>query len=326
MNALKIGIVSETLVQQRYLKQAIDDSGCVAVYTRLVSELLKEAPQDESSLEAIDAWVIVADMERLDENEHETVFQQWLYELEKPVIFSEGNTNNAADADFISWARQLKTKLLSLEGQMTLAKREFVKAQHVWVLAASTGGPEAVKQFLDVMDKDLDLGFIYAQHIDQGQCQVLSEKIARNSHYRSFLASHGDIVSKNTIAIMPTQYVVELQHNGSLICHQERQWRGIYQPSIDQIIANVASIYGECCGVIFFTGMGDDGSMGCRLMSLRGGKVWAQAISTCVAPAMPQEAIDTGYVDKIDTPKNLAIHLKTMIKSQAFSLNKVMKK
>jgi chemotaxis response regulator CheB len=29
---------------------------------------------------------------------------------------------------------------------------------------------------------------------------------------------------------------------------------------------------------------------------------------------MPQEAINTGYVKKIDTPESLAIHLKALIK------------
>ncbi len=325
MNALKIGIVSETLVQQRYLKHAVEESGCSTAYTSLVSELVKTAPHSDASL-GVDAWVVVADMDRLDERQDETAFQQWLYELNEPVILSEGNTSNAAGADFISWARQLKTKLLALEGQMALAKRKSSKARYVWVLAASTGGPEAVKRFLDAMESDIGVGFIYAQHIDQHQCRVLSEKISRDSHYESFVASHGDIVAENTIVIMPSDSMVELQPNGSLISHKNRPWRGIYQPSIDQIIANVASVYGEYSGVIFFTGMGDDGAMGCRLMSLRKGQVWAQSIASCVAPAMPQEAIDTGYVNKVDTPESLAIHLKTILKAQAKGRDKVVER
>jgi chemosensory pili system protein ChpB (putative protein-glutamate methylesterase) len=323
MHALKIGIVSETLVQQRYLKQVVEDSGCQPAYDVLVSDLLKGQEQLPVQSIAIDAWVIVVDIERLDQSDHETAFQQWMYELEQPVIFSEGNTNNAAEADFLSWSRQLKNKLLSLEGQIKLAKKNVEKAKYVWVLAASTGGPDAVKRFLDVMDSGLDLGFIYAQHIDNQQCRILSETIVRDSHYKSFVADHGDIIAKNTVAVIPTTHTVELQSNGSIVCRQEREWRGVYQPSIDQIVANVASVYGECSGVIFFTGMGDDGAAGCRFMSLHGGPVWAQTTTSCVASAMPEAVINTGYVDKIDTPENLANHLNEVIKERTLSVEKV---
>jgi chemosensory pili system protein ChpB (putative protein-glutamate methylesterase) len=323
MNNLHIGIVSETLVQQHFLKHAVEDIGCKSLHAILVTDLILSLGenQHEETNRRVDAWIIVVDIERLEQHIQEPIFQQWLSSLEQPVIFSEGNSHNAADTDFISWTRQLTVKLLNLEGQIQLSKQEKIKAQYVWVLAASTGGPEAVKRFIGAMEANLGVGFIYVQHIDQTQCRALSEAIARDSDYQSAVVAHGDIVCSNTVMVVPPNHAIELQSNGAMIVHKNRQWRGVYKPSIDQIVANVASIYGVCSGVIFFTGMGNDGSTGCRLMALQGGQVWAQAISTCVSPSMPQEAINTGYVNKIDTPESLAIHLKTLINTAKLKKN-----
>lgn len=314
MSILKIGVLSETLVQQHYLKHIVEDSGYIFSYSMLIGELVERSGDVDEASHEVDAWVVVVDLERLDEQSQDLGFQEWLHSLDKPIIFGEGGSHNATEADFSSWTRQLKAKLLRLDGQIQLDNQEKIKASHVWVLAASTGGPEAVKRFLDAMEKGLDIGFIYVQHIDQTQHNVLSDTVARDSGYRSFVASHGDVVCSDSVIVIPADETVELQNNGSIVLHEGRQWRGIYKPSIDQVISNVASVYGSCSGVIFFTGMGDDGSMGCRLMSLHGGQVWAQAISSCVAPSMPQEAINTGYVSKIDTPESLAVHLKLLLK------------
>jgi chemosensory pili system protein ChpB (putative protein-glutamate methylesterase) len=314
MNSLKIGVVSETLAQLHYLKAEVEKSGYRSPNCLLINDVMEGKEDLQRQTLDIDAWVIVVDVERLGAGTAEQAFQQWLYDIDKPVIFSEGNTHNAAEADYSSWTRQLKVKLLNLEGQIQLSKQNKIKAKNVWVIAASTGGPETVKRFLDAMDNDLDLGFLYVQHIDQTQCQVLCEKIARDSHYQSFVATHGDIVCRNSVVVVPADNVIELQENGSMVLYQDRQWRGIYKPSIDHVVANVARVYGEYAGVIFFTGMGDDGVVGCRLMSLQGGQVWAQSIASCVVASMPQEAINTGYVKKIDTPESLAIHLKALIK------------
>lgn len=313
MSAPKIGLVCDTQVQQHYLKQTVEQSACTVMQSVLVKNLLGEQQSALTAMADIDAWIVVVDVEQLEKTDNEDRFQQWLDTIEQPVIFSESGAYNGADAQFISWQRQLTKKLLALKGQLSLGQNNINKARRVWVLAASTGGPEAVKRFLDALDLEADVGFIYAQHIDQQQSKVLSDAITRDNRYRSFVASHGDIVAQGDVAIVPVEQSMELQSNGTIVCHQARPWRGIYQPSIDQIVANVASVYQQYAGVIFFTGMGEDGVAGSRLMSLHGGSVWAQVISSCVASSMPQAVIDAGYVSKIDSPENLALHFKQMI-------------
>lgn len=313
MRALNIGIVSETQMQQHYLRRVVEDSGYTAEILLLAEHWQDKTAGWQTKSDSIDAWIVDIDIAHLEDKSWADNFQQWLFDVKQPIIFSEGITGHAAEPDFIAWARQLKTKLLHLEGQISLAEVEVECATNIWVLAASAGGPEAVKRFLDAMEPDLDIGFIYAQHIDQTQNQVLSDTVARDSRYESYMPSHGDIVCNNQVAIVPVEHKIQLQANGSLVFFQDEPWRGIYKPSIDQIVANVASVYRRQSGVIFFSGMGDDGSSASRLMALQGGQVWAQAPSDCVVASMPQEVINASRATRIDTPENLAIHLKQFL-------------
>jgi chemosensory pili system protein ChpB (putative protein-glutamate methylesterase) len=308
MSALTIGIVSETLVQQHYLKHSVEEMSCSLGGSFLVSELDTDKTAKKIASASINAWIIDVDIEQL--GDQASAFQQWLYKLDSPIIFSEGSTHNAAGAYFSSWTRQLKTKLLGLEGLHQLANTNKVKATHIWVLAASTGGPEAVKKFLDVLPADLDVAFIYVQHLGEGQSQALSNSIVRDNHYESGVVIHGDVLTAGKVLVVPPEYQITLQPNGSVIAHPQKEWPGVYKPSVDHIVASVASNYGVCSGVIYFTGMGNDGARACRLMDLHGGQSWVQTLSSCVATSMPEQVISAGCASKIDTPENLARHLK----------------
>jgi chemosensory pili system protein ChpB (putative protein-glutamate methylesterase) len=52
-------------------------------------------------------------------------------------------------------------------------QRDNSKLDHVWVLAALLGGPEAVKSFIQALPKDLSLAMVYGQHIEENFDQWL---------------------------------------------------------------------------------------------------------------------------------------------------------
>ena len=108
------------------------------------------------------------------------------------------------------------------------------------------------------------------------------------------------------LALTRTRDPVEILENGTLVVNYGQSWKGSYAPSIDQIAANAARIYRERCGLIIFTGMGDDGAASCRLIKQVGGKVWAQSPSDCTSDSMPVSALATGCVSLTGTPEYLA--------------------
>jgi chemosensory pili system protein ChpB (putative protein-glutamate methylesterase) len=307
MAILKVGIISQTLVQQHHLRHIVEECGYQVGVAWLINQLLDDLDQLKGTGK-VDVWLVDVDTFSLDQTKKTLLFERWLFDLKTPVIFGEGNTYNATEEGFSSWMRQLTTKLLSVSGQLYLDQQQQQPAEFVWVLAASTGGPEAVKSFLDSLPAGLGIAFLYAQHIESRQNRTLATTVTRDSHYRGRVANHGDTLSADTVTIVPAKQEMDVLSDGTLIL-RDRKWRGEYKPSIDQVVATVAERYGSRGGAIFFSGMGEDGVTGARLMARRAGRVWIQAPPTCASDSMPLAISRTGCVSATGSPEQLSDYL-----------------
>ncbi len=248
--------------------------------------------------------------------EHEAYSQieQWLENSSAPLIVDDGEQAEATSPMHLNWCRRVINKLQQLPGQIRLAQGAEVVASNIWVLAASTGGIEAVREFFQALPADLPVGFLYVQHIDAGHEAPLQDMINRCSHYPAYKVYHGGVIQDRSTAILAGCKWVDCQPNGTLSVRKE-QWPGPYSPSINQVFANCALSFGARCGAILFSGMGDDGTTGARLILQRGGQVWAQEPLSCAIDSMPQAAITAGVVSKIAEPKVLAQQLTERLKT-----------
>jgi chemosensory pili system protein ChpB (putative protein-glutamate methylesterase) len=315
MAALRIGIISQTLVQQHHLREIAVNCGHEATAILLINQIL-----DDTSLlskqEDVEIWLVYVDTFSLSQNQNSQNFKNWLFDLKQPVIFGDGTTYNAAEEGFSTWTRQLANKLESTSRQLSLQKQSA--ADYIWVLAASTGGLEAVKAFLDQLPVGLGIGFLYAQHIESGQKHSLASAITRDSQYTGLIAAHGDTVTADSVVVAPSQQEMCIHEDGSLIIH-DRPWPGKYRPSIDLVVAAVADIFGPRTGAIFFSGMGEDGVAGSRLMARRSGRIWIQTPATCTSDNMPVSVEKTGCVSAQGSPEELADYLQETIRGLAKS-------
>lgn len=301
---LKVGVICQTLVQQHHFRQIIESCDLELEKSLLIDQLIKKLDQIDSQQLDVDIWLVDIDTSKLEELREWSAFEQWLSSADKPIIFGDGDTFDAGSERFAAWCRQFKAKLISISGQLQ-SFENLQKADHFWVLAASTGGPESIKLFLDRLPTGLGIGFLYVQHIEERQHQSLVDRITRNSGYSSQLATHGDLVSADSVTLMPVSEEVKVLPGG-MIVSAGQPWRGAYKPSIDQVVANVAMLEGKSSGVIFFSGLGEDGVDGARLMARQGGKIWIQSPASCACDVMPKAIDQTGIVSTIGTPEQLA--------------------
>ena len=61
----------------------------------------------------------------------------------------------------------------------------------------------------------------------------------------------------------------------------------------------MAEVYGGRAVGVIMTGMGNDGSLGCRRLKHCGAAIIAQDAATCVVFGMPREPIEKGIVDAV---------------------------
>ncbi|NVJ11438.1 chemotaxis protein CheB, partial [Myxococcus sp. AM001] len=164
----------------------------------------------------------------------------------------------------------------------------------VWLLAASLGGPAAVKAFLDALPGGLPVGFVYAQHIDASFESALPQAVGRHSQWHVNPARHGDPVRCGEVVVVPISHELGFSDDGQMQI-SERGWPEPYSPSIDQMMLNLAQHFGALSGVIVFSGMGSDGSAAAAYVRRQGSVIWTQRADSCACPSMPDSLREAGY-------------------------------
>jgi len=286
------------VVEDQQQLQALKNLVCAAGHSVAVATLA-QAAEDTLLSSQVDAWLVDIDLTGY------AAIELWLSHLQQPVIISGGWELTPATEAYRLWGQRLQAKLQQLDGQINLLQHPAGATKDLWVLGASTGGVEAVRDFFTALPAALDVGFIYVQHIDRGHEHSLADMVNKSSYYPAYPVLHGDVIHPNRTAIIASDQHIIVQDNGTLSVTEEA-WSGPYSPSIDQVFANVALSHGARSGVIVFSGMGSDGTSGARLVKQKGGRVWAQSPDSCVVSSMPDEVIQAELAEVVATPQGLA--------------------
>ncbi len=323
-NVLSIGLITDTSAQLTALRAVVESSGYQVGSCRIISAFDKELVDEEFSKaegenekRKVDAWVVCVDSE----NVQADLVDAWLERTLEPVIFCDVDIPAKDEEEYKAWARRLTKKLMLLSGSINLSKLKEGSAKIIWVLAASTGGPAAVKKFLSALPANINVGFIYVQHIDKGFDGTLVKAMNGSSVYPAKLIVHGDVVKNNEISIVPPDKATEIIANGTFIV-KNQPWSAPYSPSVDSIVADTAYHFGENSGVIVFSGMGNDGVIGGKIMQRNGGKLWVQSLNSCTSTSMPEAVIDGGGVDLVGTPEELAEEFIKLSKEREYLIRR----
>lgn len=174
----------------------------------------------------------------------------------------------------------------------------------VWVLAASLGGPEMLKRFLRALGPVPGMAFIVAQHIGEGFTEVLASQLNREASLAVAGVGEGASPAPGRVHVAPVTASLDIDASG-------RFRLGVAgasgcAPTIDDIMTAVARRYGPRAGAIVFSGMGDDGALGCQRIADAGGTVWVQSFDTCVIDSMPRAASSCGAASLHGSPEVLA--------------------
>jgi chemosensory pili system protein ChpB (putative protein-glutamate methylesterase) len=293
----QVGIVAGTDLHRHVLKKLLLESGYGA---RCIDpqQLLQCLQEDENKP---DAWLL----DSSDPDVDQLVSQIVQYSSATPFLVNDEYPPAQPEA-LADWRRRVLDKLEELVASVSAAPYAKIEAPvAVWVLAASTGGPEAISEFLAALQPGLPIAMVYAQHIESGFDSVLKNALERHRHYPSTLCRGEQSLRKGGLLVVPADRQLRFLPFHRVI-ETRSPWEGRYQPAIDQVTGDLARLYPQRCGVIVFSGLCDDGALGCRVVQANGGEIWAQTPASCVSPDMPQAALATGTVTVQGTPEQLA--------------------
>ncbi|WP_017938572.1 chemotaxis protein CheB [Zestomonas thermotolerans] len=330
----RIAVLADTSLQRHVLQQALLGNGYEVVLNSDPARL------DDAALDACaaDLWLV-----DLAQSEDSPLVERLLERVDTPVLFGEGHAPERHSEHYPRWERSLVAKLKRLVGDPSQAVGPSLEAllvegqrpsrlelpqalaatplqagepaRQVWLLAASLGGPAAVKAFLDALPGGLPIGFLYAQHIDASFEAALPQAVGRHSQWHVNLVRPGDPVRCGEVVVVPIQRELTFAADGSMRL-AERGWPEPYSPSIDQMMLNLAQQFGAQCGVIVFSGMGSDGSAAAAYVRRQGAPIWTQSADSCACPSMPDSLREGGYSAFSGDPRALAEALVRQLAEQ----------
>ena len=170
----------------------------------------------------------------------------------------------------------------------------------VIAVGASTGGTEALKDFLVMLPADAP-GVVIVQHMPEKFTRSFAERCDQLCAIRVKEAEDGDRVLDGHALIAPGNYHMALRRNGALYFVQVRSGPTVnrHRPSVDVLFDSAAECAGRNAVGVIMTGMGADGAKGLLNMRRAGARTIAQDESTCVVFGMPKEAIELGAAETV---------------------------
>lgn len=172
--------------------------------------------------------------------------------------------------------------------------------ERIIAVGASTGGTEAILQFLQMMPIDCP-GIVIVQHMPEMFTKSFADRLNRICKITVKEASAGDTILRGQALIAPGNHHLVVRRSGAryFVDVIDAAPENRHRPSVDVLFNSAAKYAGRnACGIIL-TGMGADGAKGLLEMKKSGAYTIAQDENTCIVFGMPKEAIKLNAVEKI---------------------------
>lgn len=182
-----------------------------------------------------------------------------------------------------------------------LRRNSMIKTtEKVVAVGASTGGTEALRDFLSALPADAP-GIIIVQHMPEMFTKSFANRLDQLCKISVKEAENGDSVIRGRALIAPGNKHMLLKRSGAryYVDVVDGPLVNRHRPSVDVLFRSVAEYAGRNSIGIIMTGMGDDGAKGMMEMKEAGAYTIAQDEKSCVVFGMPKEAIRLNAVDKI---------------------------
>jgi two-component system chemotaxis response regulator CheB len=218
--------------------------------------------------------------------------------LEQFVAALREKVTAAAAASWAGAAVRTEAPSRGHGGARSRARRSRAATQRVVVIATSTGGPRALAELVPALPSPLGAGGLIVQHMPAGFTASLAQRLDRGSRLAVVEAQGGEPLRPDTLLLAPGGSHLRLGDDGVARLSDEAAIGGL-RPRADLTIQDAARLYRERLLLVVMTGMGKDGLDGARQVHAHGGRVLAEAESTCTVYGMPRAIVEAGLADEV---------------------------
>jgi len=187
-----------------------------------------------------------------------------------------------------------------VERQLPALANRSISTEKLIIVGASTGGTEAIKEFLLDMPPDCP-GILITQHMPEAFTKSFAARLDSLCRISVKEAEHGERVLPGHAYVAPGHSHLLLRRSGANYMTQLSDAAHVnrHRPSVDVLFRSAAEHAGRNAVGVILTGMGKDGAQGMLAMRQAGAYNFAQDEASCVVFGMPKEAIAAGATDEV---------------------------
>lgn len=174
-------------------------------------------------------------------------------------------------------------------------------------LGASTGGTEAIKEFLLGMPANCP-PILIVQHMPETFTASFAARLNSLCQPTVLEAKGGEKVMPGTVYIAPGHSHLLVRRTAAGMVTELSQAEPVnrHRPSVDVLFDAAAALMGNQAVGVILTGMGKDGAQGLLRMRQAGAKTFGQDETSCVVYGMPREAFLVGAVEEVASLDDMA--------------------
>lgn len=176
-------------------------------------------------------------------------------------------------------------------------KNNLETTQKLLAIGSSTGGVEALKEFLVQFPRNSP-GMIIVQHMPSDFTKQFAQRLNTLCEVDVKEAQDGDTISQGLVLIAPGDYHMVLRRSGHRYYIQLGTGNKVsgHRPSVDVLFNSVSKSAGKNAIGVILTGMGSDGAKGLLNMKKSGSMTFGQDEKSSTVYGMPKVAFENGAV------------------------------
>ena len=170
------------------------------------------------------------------------------------------------------------------------------------LVGVSTGGPAALASMMPQLPRDLGVPVVIVQHMPPIFTQSLAESLNSKCVIGVVEGAHGMALEANRAYIAPGGKQMRLAsgpEGKTILQITDDPPENNCKPSVDYLFRSAASLLPGRSMAVIMTGMGNDGTIGLRLLKRHGCFVVAQDEASCVVYGMSKSAVEARVVDVV---------------------------
>jgi two-component system CheB/CheR fusion protein len=182
-------------------------------------------------------------------------------------------------------------------------------------IGASAGGLEPLGQLVEALDPNLGMAYIIVSHLDRRHESLLPEILAKRTSM-PVVAAGAQYLERDHIYVIPPDKTLTVV--GNMLQLQPRAAAPVKNLPIDILFGTLAEQRpGAAVGVVL-SGTGSDGAEGIKKIREAAGVTLVQIPDSAAFRGMPDAAIETGCVDLVLTPADIAVELARIARHPYF--------